>query len=77
MTEDTVVTANDGDEDQIDGCDVELQDAEITPDEELPAALGGVEISGEGHDVDGCDVDFDDQDVTPDEELPAAAGGVA
>jgi hypothetical protein len=33
-------------EDHIDGCDVEFLDAEATPDAELPAATGGVEIIG-------------------------------
>ena len=31
-------------EDHIDGCDVEFLESEATPDAELPAAIGGVEI---------------------------------
>lgn len=34
------------DEDHVDGCDFEFHDSEATPDSELPAAKGGVEISG-------------------------------
>lgn len=31
-------------DDEIDGCDCELNDeVEVTPDEDLPAAIGGVE----------------------------------
>ena len=67
----------DGDEDDIDGCDVEFHDSDATPDDELPTAIGGVAISGEGDEIDGCDVDFDDLDATADEDLPAATGGVA
>lgn len=67
----------DADEDDIDGCDVEFHDSDATPDQDLPMAVGGVEISGEGDEVDGCDVDFDDMDATADEDLPAATGGVA
>ena len=33
-------------EDHIDGCDVQFLDIEATPDAELPAARGGVEIVG-------------------------------
>jgi|KBSMisStaDraftv2_1062788.scaffolds.fasta_scaffold03812_8 hypothetical protein len=33
-------------EDHIDGCDVQFLDVEATPDAELPAATGGVEIVG-------------------------------
>ncbi len=67
----------DADEDDIDGCDVEFHDSDAIPDEDLPMAVGGVEISGEGDEVDGCDVLVDDLDATADEELPAATGGVA
>lgn len=77
MSEDTRGPDIDGDEDDIDGCDVEFHEAEVTPDEELPVAVGGVAIADEGDDADGCDVDFDDMDATLDEELPAAEGGVA
>lgn len=67
----------DADEDDIDGCGIEFHDSDATPDQELPMAVGGVQIVGEGDDVDGCDVDFDDMDATADEDLPAAEGGVA
>lgn len=33
-------------EDHIDACDLEFRDDEATPDAELPAAKGGVEIVG-------------------------------
>lgn len=62
---------------EVDGCDVEFLDADATPDEELPAAVGGVKIANEGVDSDGCDVDFDELEATPDEALPVAEGGVA
>ena len=65
------------DEDDIDCCDIEFHDSDATPDDDLPMAVGGVEIAGEGDDADGCDVDFDDMDATADEELPAATGGVS
>ena len=75
MTEKAISTSRD--EEDIDGCDVDFRDAEVTPDEELPVAVGGVRIADEMEDADGCDVDFDDTDATPDDELPAAEGGVA
>lgn len=40
MAEETVnPNAN---EDEIDGCDVEIEEKDVTPDEDLPAAEGGV-----------------------------------
>ena len=82
MTKNGNVPDTDEHEDHVDGCicDIELDDDEITPDGELPAAAGGVEAAREEHadedDVDGCDVDFNEFDPTTDEELPVAAGGV-
>ena len=64
-------------DDDVDGCDVEIDASDSTPDDELPGALGGVAVAGEGDEADGCDVDIDDMDATADEDLPAAAGGVA
>ncbi|MEA3276445.1 MAG: hypothetical protein U9Q81_14385 [Pseudomonadota bacterium] len=77
MTADTGIADIDGDEDEIDGCDIEFHDAESTRDDELPMAVGGLEFRDEEDDADGCDVDFDDIDATLDEDLPAAEGGVA
>ena len=37
-------TLNVHEENHIDGCDVEFLESEATPDAELPAAMGGVEI---------------------------------
>ena len=37
-------TLNVHEENHIDGCDVEFLESEATPDAELPAAIGGVEI---------------------------------
>lgn len=75
MTDNVVSIDIDGDEDGIDGCDVEFHDAKATPDEELPMAVGGIAIEDEGEDTCGCDIEFDDMDATPDDELPAAEGG--
>lgn len=76
MAKKQAVVAEDPD-DHLDGCDVEIAAADATPDDALPAAVGGVAIAGEGEEVDGCDVDIDDADATADEDLPAATGGVA
>ena len=71
-----------GDEDDVDGCDVEFQDSDATLDTELPPATGGVTVvvpvlqDGED-DLDGCDLEFDDDNPTRDEDLPEAIGGVA
>jgi hypothetical protein len=62
-------------QDELDGCDVLIQDQGETLDEELPAAEGGVAINQD--ELDGCDVLIQDQGETLDEELPAAEGGVA
>ena len=73
----------DGDEDDVDGCDVEFQDSDATPDAELPPASGGVvaaaapEAPADEDGIDGCDVEFGDTDTTRDEDLPVAIGGVA
>jgi hypothetical protein len=50
-------------------------DDEVTSDEELPVATGGVaapapEILGNEDDVDGCELDFTAAEQTNDEELP-------
>jgi hypothetical protein len=71
-----------GDEDAVDGCDVEFQDSDATPDAELPPAAGGVvaatpEAQAEEDGIDGCDVEFGDTEATRDEDLPVAVGGVA
>jgi hypothetical protein len=71
-----------GDEDDVDGCDVEFHDGDATPDTELPTASGGVaavapEAPADEDGIDGCDVEFGDSDATRDEDLPVAVGGVA
>jgi hypothetical protein len=75
-------TLADGGEDDVDGCDVEFQDGDVTPDAELPPASGGVvapvlEAQADEDGIDGCDIEFGDGDVTRDEDLPVAVGGVA
>ena len=77
MVDDVTPPRPEDDEDDIDGCDVEIPDSDATPDEALPLAVGGVAIAGEGDEIDGCDVEIDDMDATPDEDLPAAEGGIA
>lgn len=60
-------------------CDVEIADADLVSDEDLPASFGGVAaiLAGlVGEEVDGCDLDFK-KGTTPDDELPASSGGVA
>jgi hypothetical protein len=68
-------------EDEIDACDVDFATGDLTPDEHLPEAAGGVHEptpgGGNEDDVDACDVDFTRGDLTADEDLPASAGGVA
>lgn len=72
------------DDEHEDGClcDLEHEADEITSDEELPEAQGGVAAvavasDADAEDVDGCDIDFNEGEVTADADLPAAAGGVA
>ena len=71
--------SDDRDDDEFDACvtDVELREDEISSDEDLPGAEGGVELvaSAEDVEVDGCDVEFNEADATGDEDLPAATGG--
>ena len=68
-------------EDDIDACDVDFTKGELTLDEHLPEAAGGVHdpspSAANEDDVDACDVDFTKGDLTADEDLPASAGGVA
>jgi hypothetical protein len=50
-------------------------DDEVTSEEELPVATGGItapapEILGNEDDVDGCELDFTAAELTNDEELP-------
>lgn len=67
------VTAED---DNIDGCELDF-DEEITADDALPMAFGGVAIEVEGEDACGCDAVVDETEETADEDLPPAEGGVA
>ena len=76
MTDD-MVAAEMGEEQDFDGCDIDFNDAEATPDEELPMTVGGIGFEDEGDDACGCDVEIDDLDATPDDELPITEGGVA
>jgi hypothetical protein len=70
--------------DDADGClcGLEHLEDEITSDQELPTASGGVEVvvderpADDEDDVDGCDLDFAEDDHTTDEELPVTVGGV-
>ena len=73
------------DEEHIDGClcGSGLGAADATPDDQLPAASGGVALpppppdSDNDHDhADGCDAVAGATDFTTDEALPPAAGGV-
>jgi len=71
----------DDDEDADDCiCGTEHLEDEVTSDEELPPASGGIETAEEEQqrnedDVDGCELDFTAAEQTDDEELPAAVGG--
>jgi hypothetical protein len=80
-------TSPDADEDDADadGCLCGIDhgdDDEVTLDQELPTASGGVDTNDEDHlaenedDVDGCELDFSEVDQTTDEELPVSAGGM-
>jgi hypothetical protein len=68
-------------EDGIDACDVDFRKGDLTRDEDLPPAAGGVVVLHGGtafeDDVDACDVDFTQGELTPDDGLPPSAGGVA
>ncbi len=67
------------DEDDAEGCSLDFREDE-TPDWDLPAAAGGVELAQHDDpddDTDGCELDFGNSDPTTDEELPVAIGGVA
>lgn len=70
-------------DEEVDGClcEVEIPDAKVTSDVDLPVAAGGVEMvrleDAGGEEVDGCEADFNKRNPTTDEELPAAIGGVA
>ena len=66
----------DDEEEHLCGCDLEFNAKDATSDEDLPRAVGGIAISGEGDEIDGCDLDFDSADATSDADLPAATGGV-
>lgn len=67
--------------DETDGCicDLTLGDDEVTSDEDLPIATGGVDtepdLDSGDESTDGCDLDFNEGQLTPDEDLPFAVGG--
>jgi hypothetical protein len=74
---------NPDDEGQADGClcGAEIYAADVTPDDQLPVAAGGVaalplpDVSDD--DIDGCDAAANAVGVTADEVLPVAVGGVS
>jgi hypothetical protein len=76
--------AADQDDDDTDGCvcGMDHLDEDVTSDEELPNASGGVETDDEEQpdadedDIDACELDFTIDDQTTDEELPVAIGGI-
>ena len=70
-------------DDELDGClsGADIGAADATPDDQLPAAAGGVAAlpqrdADEDH-ADGCAPAANAASVTTDHELPAAAGGAA
>ena len=65
-------TASGNDEDDLDGCDVTVTDDEATPDEHLPAAIGGVASADE---ADASAGRAGDTDERPDEALPTGEKG--
>jgi hypothetical protein len=56
-------------------------DEDVTPDQELPDACGGIQIDDgnqpddDEDEVDGCEPDFIADDPTTDAELPVTVGG--
>jgi hypothetical protein len=71
------------DEEGVDSCicGMEHLEDEVTSDEELPPATGGVTTSAEEFlenedDIDGCELDFTTAEQTKDEELPVSVGGM-
>lgn len=62
-------------------CGMAHVDDDVTPDQELPDACGGIEIEDgkepddDEDDVDGCALDFSADDLTTDAELPVTVGG--
>jgi hypothetical protein len=83
MPTDAILVPVPSDDEDTDGClcGLEHSDDDVTLDEELPIASGGVEVekqelSGRDEDdLDGCKLDFTAGDQTTDEELPVATGG--
>ena len=75
MTEET--QAIDDEDENADGCGLDFNEDEVSSDEELPAATGGVSFDTDEEYGCGCDLVFEEDDLTPDEELPATEGGVA
>jgi hypothetical protein len=69
-------------EEHIDACPcgTGIDAAAATPDDQLPAASGGVAAAplpaANEDDIDKCDATTSITDFTTDDELPAAAGGV-
>jgi hypothetical protein len=71
--------AHEHEDDDAEGCSLDFRE-DTTPDWDLPAAAGGVELAQNDtshDDTDGCELDFGNSDSTTDEELPVAIGGVA
>jgi len=72
------------DKDDLDGCicDIKITNEEVTPDEELPVAWGGVEAAENGdphddRDEADCGCGAPVGDMTLDEDLPITSGGIA
>jgi hypothetical protein len=71
------------DEENVDGClcGTEHLEDELTSDEELHPATGGIasppeEFLENEDDIDGCELDFTTAEQTNDEELPVSVGGI-
>jgi len=69
-------------EENVDGClcGIAIDQSDLTPDEILPMAIGGVAIPldrGDDADADAAELEIDEIEATRDEELPPTIGGVA
>jgi hypothetical protein len=76
----TMETKTSPHEDDIDSCDINFAEEKATPDTELPATTGGIQVvskqTGSEDEIDACDLDFAEAKATTDAELPATTGGV-
>jgi hypothetical protein len=81
LVNDDVASAPDDEDTDSCLCGIEHREDEGTPDEELPAASGGVEPAKQDqqddeNDIDGCGTGFKEAQPTADHDLPVAVGGV-